>query len=230
MKTIFIPYVIFLLPPSLNCLRIFLSIMRLIFSVIILSLCSGYFALNPRAISDLNVMKSATSSVGKQSQTKTACVITPTDGKDSILVQRLEESIKAVTGLSNIYSWTTDNELKWWTVDLTSSQLSELRRNIDVDFAGESHFTKDFRAVPDELASSSDPFLASTIVEREAGQVYDWQVAAGGDLISISSPKGDEGSCLPGFVYPIEAGRTTYIYQLEFVRLSQSSLLLFIID
>ncbi|KAJ5888496.1 hypothetical protein N7495_008537 [Penicillium taxi] len=165
-------------------------------------------------------MESTTLTILERDQ-KMPYIIVPINGTDQAVISHLEELIKSVTGLSDIYSWTTDGELMWYQVDLTEAEATLLKGSADVDHLAVDEPFECHDAPYEDWPFQSSASHNSSRLLSERDQIWLEQEEAARELRVISTPLGKQWTYRNYFKYPQEAGEDIYFYHIEDVRAFQ---------
>lgn len=172
-------------------------------------------------------------SLNGRAETETEYLVTPVDAQNPDLIQDTEQYLREVTGKSDLYNFTnSENRFHWWIVDLTDRQRNKVQEHRDVEFVGSTGSVEapEDSSRHDGLGASNSSKRrqlrgwtkeippTDTHEKRAPGQNYAYQRNTPEDLLDISR-KRVYGTAKDSttFVYPEEAGKGGYLYQIEHV-------------
>lgn len=162
---------------------------------------------------------------GRRSDAKVQCVVIPKHGNDTEAHQRIETYLEDLTQEKDLHSFRCSirKVLRWWIVDLTPSQLEQVKQNPDVKSATIDREISHHRAVPARhLVDLVDqPPLRAPPRKRDTQYTYQKEQGTSPmHLIQISQPKDDRDYCsYQDYVYNEAAGEGIDIYHIEQVRI-----------
>jgi len=144
-------------------------------------------------------------------------IVWPADGTSNGQLTTTEESIKAVTKATKVYSYRDiDKALVLWTINATDSQISQIKANagvLQVDLNLDDAAPNNAVPLPSAAARLSDP--AARMAKRDIQYTTQLKPSQS-ELVMVSQPLTVPNlDDLENYVYEKNGGAGQYIYHVE---------------